>query len=184
MKLMRSTLAFALIWINLISIGLILFFYFQITKESFDLNFIILILDSESIIFIFLLTLSFFMNKNECCTSDIETSVGFEIGSCYGTYTCFDKCTKNKGESKCKHISRIISVIFLVLINIALVIIGFISGNDIYHYLIIVFSLISALSNLLGLILPNLLICKKLSHQYIASLYIQYQQCNYEQPFA
>ena len=70
MKFMRSTLAFAFIWINLISTGLILFFYFQITKESFDLNFIILILCSESIIFIFLLALSFLMQayfKNYFC---------------------------------------------------------------------------------------------------------------------
>ena len=55
-----------------------------------------------------------------------------------------------------KHISRMVSVIALILINTTLVILSFLSGFDTYCILIAVCSFISVVCNFLAILLPNL----------------------------
>ena len=205
MNYMRSNLAFALFWINLITSGLIIFFYIKMYKdyysENYRLNHYILYIDIVAIFFEILFMISFCITKNECCSS--ESDEEFAIGTCYGTCVCCDDCGRNEADCKCecnndkdeakglcilfvlciifvliffsiracgKHISRIFSAIFLSLIDIALIALAVLTGNDLYRTLIIVFSLLAAISNILGIILPNLLCCQLLSYDHIALL--------------
>ena len=71
-----------------------------------------------------------------------------------------------------KHISRIISIILLFLIDCSIAVLAIISGNDLYRILIMVISIIAAICNLLGIILPNLSCCQILNYGYVESLYI------------
>ena len=56
-----------------------------------------------------------------------------------------------------KHVCRMICVIFLILINLALIILSFIAGTDTYCILVAVCSFVSFVCNLLAIILPNCL---------------------------
>ena len=207
MNYMRSNLAFALFWINLITSGLIIFFYIKMYKdyysENYRLNHYILYIDIVAIFFEILFMISFCVTKNECCSS--ESDEEFAIGTCYGTCVCCDDCGRNEADCKCecnndkdeakglcilfvlciifvliffsiracgKHVSRIFSAIFLSLIDIALIALAVLTGNDLYRTLIIVFSLLTAISNILGIILPNLSCCQILNYGYVESLYI------------
>ena len=67
-----------------------------------------------------------------------------------------------------KHTSRLIALIFLLLINITLTILSFIAERGKYSTLIAVFSLFCAICNLSGIILPCC--CERLSYDYISSL--------------
>ena len=66
-----------------------------------------------------------------------------------------------------KHGTRILSAIFLFLIDIVLIVFAFLTGDDIYRILIIAFSSFAAISNILGIILPNLSCCKILNYRHI-----------------
>ena len=63
-----------------------------------------------------------------------------------------------------KHISRMVSVIALILINTTLVILSFLSGFDTYCILIAVCSFVSVIFNFLSILLPNLSNCKHLAY--------------------
>jgi len=68
-----------------------------------------------------------------------------------------------------KHATRIVSLIGLLLINLVLAILGFISGSDKFCILMGVLSLVTAILDFLGLVLPNCGSCEKLSYEYLNS---------------
>ena len=68
-----------------------------------------------------------------------------------------------------KHVTRIVSLIGLFLLNLALAILSFISGSDKFCILMGVLSLVTAFLNFLGLILPSCDSCEKLSYDYLYS---------------
>jgi len=68
-----------------------------------------------------------------------------------------------------KHITRIVSLIGLILINLVLAILSFISGNGKFCILMGVLSLFTAILDFLGLVLPNCGSCEKLSYEYLYS---------------
>ena len=99
---MRSTLAYALFWLNLISTGLIL----TLSLLSFNTLYIILYLDIGAMFFVLLILTTFCAGENECCTSDKHVNARFPIGSCYGAcicadYDCCDWCNCNGGPNDC-----------------------------------------------------------------------------------
>ena len=99
---MRSTLAYALFWLNLISTGLIL----TLSLLSFNTLYIILYLDIGAMFFVLLILTTFCAGENECCTSDKHVYARFPIGSCYGAcicadYDCCDWCNCNGGPNDC-----------------------------------------------------------------------------------
>ena len=234
MAFMRSTLAYALLWLNLIFTFLILFFFARISPKPKDLDRILLYINLSAFVPILMLIFSFCVTKNECCSTDKEVNEGFAIGSCFGLCLCCgSNCLADKprnqinqiqqgqpnqnprrkkgccddcgdcGNCNCggsggdgegyvclifilliafialfcsikacgKHISRIISVILLFLIDCSIAVLAIISGNDLYRILIMVISIIAAICNLLGIILPNLSCCQILNYGYIESLY-------------
>ena len=61
-----------------------------------------------------------------------------------------------------KHACRMTCVIFLMLLNVTLIILSFLSGTDTFCVLIAVCSLVSFICNLLALVLPNC--CDSLSY--------------------
>ena len=65
-----------------------------------------------------------------------------------------------------KHVSRIVAIVFLFLINVALTTLALYSGTDLYCILIAGFSSAAAVSNFLGILLPNIGCCAKLSYDY------------------
>jgi len=65
--------------------------------------------------------------------------------------------------------TRIVSLIGLILINLVLAILSFISGSDKFCILMGVLSLFTAILNFLGLVLPNCGSCEKLSYEYLYS---------------
>ena len=155
-----------------------------------------------------LLTASFCLTKNECCSGDVNTRENFPVGSCYGTCVCCNDCNCNrKGSSDCncsgggkncveagivllvlivviivfvaiyflikacgKHISRIVAIVFLFAINVALVVLAIYSGTDEFCIWIAAFSGAAAASDFLGILLPNLGCCVKLSYDYRYSI--------------
>ena len=234
MAFMRSTLAYALLWLNLIFTFLILFFFARISPKPKDLDRILLYINLSSFVPILMLIFSFCVTKNECCSTDKEVNEGFAIGSCFGLCLCCgSNCLADKprnqvnqvqqghpnqnprrkkgccddcgdcGNCNCggsggdgegyvclifilliafialfclikacgKHISRIISVILLFLIDCSIAVLAIISGNDLYRILIMVISIIAALGNILAMILPNFSCCRILNYGYVESLY-------------
>ena len=69
-----------------------------------------------------------------------------------------------------KHISRLVAIIALLLVNITLTVLSFYSGTGTYYILIAVFSIFAAICNLLGMILPNCASCEILSYEYPYSI--------------
>ena len=65
--------------------------------------------------------------------------------------------------------TRIVSLIGLILINLVLAILSFISGSDKFCILMGVLSLVTAILDFLGLVLPNCSSCEKLSYEYLYS---------------
>lgn len=65
-----------------------------------------------------------------------------------------------------KHVARIFAIVFLFFINVALTGMAFYSGTDKFCVLIAVFSLVAAICDLLGIILPNCGCCEKLTYDY------------------
>jgi hypothetical protein len=65
-----------------------------------------------------------------------------------------------------KHISRMVAIIGLLLFDIVLVILSFCAGFDLYCCLVAAFSFIAAVCNFLGILLPNLGCCARLSYDY------------------
>ena len=225
MAFMRSTLAYALLWINLISFFLILFFLTRISGNRKVFDYVISYIDLSAFVPILMLSFSFCVTKNECCSPDKEVNKEFAIGSCFGLCLCCGTdrfpepprnqsrkkkccddcreyidcgdCNCDGGEEDCvccayfiiilascfillfvysikacgKHISRIISVILLFLIDCSIAVLAIISGNDLYRILIMVISIIAAICNILGIILPNLSCCQILNYGYVESLY-------------
>ena len=143
--------------------------------------------------------MSFFTNKNECCHNSDDNNAICATGCCCVCCTCCcpeGDCHfvligggKNnyaaalatlffilffawfKAVRACgKNTSRLVALIFLLLVNLTVTILGFISGKSIYNTLMEVFSLFCAICNLLGLILPNCASCERLSYDYISSL--------------
>ena len=66
-----------------------------------------------------------------------------------------------------KHATRIVSLVGLFLVNVALTVMGFISGKDKFCILLAVFSLVTAFLNFLGIILPNCECCERLSYEHL-----------------
>ena len=186
MAFMRSTVAYGLFWINLLASIFILIFWIQDAYEPYILS-----IDIVAILFVILLMISFCLNHNECCTSDPATNESFAIGSCYGVCICCGdcNCSECSGNScdceigllilvifilvfvaiyyavrACgKHISRIFSVFVLMILDLAMAVMSIMTSSDKYYILIAVFSIIAAICNFLGLLLPNLASCKYLS---------------------
>ena len=77
-----------------------------------------------------------------------------------------------------KQASRLVALIFLLLVNITVTALSFYSGTTTYHVLIAVFSIFSAICNLLGMILPNCSGCEKLSYDYIPPIDDQINEVN------
>lgn len=65
-----------------------------------------------------------------------------------------------------KHISRLVSIIGLLLIDIALVVVSLYAGFDLYCCLVAGLSFVAAVCNFLGILLPNLGRCAILSYDY------------------
>jgi len=92
---MKSTLAYALFWLNFFSTGTILALVImddEMKKEYYEM---ILYIDSGAMFLVFLFMISFCVGKNECCSSDEDVNNNFAIGSCYGACICcdcFDNC--------------------------------------------------------------------------------------------
>ena len=82
----------------------------------------------------------------------------FIILAFVGIYYALKACGKN--------ISRIVFVIILLLLELAMAVLSMILGNDTYLTLIFVFSLIAAICNFLGILLPILPGCKYLTYEY------------------
>jgi hypothetical protein len=101
MAFMRSTLAYTLFWLNLISTGLII----TLSLLSFDTLYIILYLDVGAMAFVFFFLITFCAEDNECCTSDKHVYARFAIGSCYGACICCDNvyCNDLCGSGDCGH---------------------------------------------------------------------------------
>ena len=175
---------------------------------------LLLFIDIGAFVFLMLLTASFCLTKNECCSGDENTNTNFAIGSCYGTCVCCTDCDCNRsGSTDCncsggggdcgeagiillvivlviiifvaiyflvracgKHISRIIAIIFLFAINVALAVLAIYSGTDIFCILIAAFSAAAAVSDFLGILLPNLGCCVKLSYDYRYPIHPMNQQ--------
>ena len=136
--------------------------------------------------------MSFFTNKNECCHDNYDNNAICAPGCCcVGCRCCPDgDChfiltqsgKKNyaaafaqllfiiffawfKAVRACgKHTSRLVALIILLLVNLTNTILGFISGYGTFTRLIAIFSLLCALCNLLGLILPNCASCENLTY--------------------
>jgi hypothetical protein len=69
-----------------------------------------------------------------------------------------------------KHISRIFSVLTLLLLDLGMAGLAIASSySDTYLTLIIIFSIIGAICNFLGILLPNLSNCQNLSYNYVYS---------------
>jgi len=65
-----------------------------------------------------------------------------------------------------KHVARVFAIVFLFFINVTLTGMAFYSGTDKFCVLVAVFSLVAAICDLLGIILPNLGACEKLTYDY------------------
>ena len=164
---------------------------------------IILYINLSSILFLILIFLSFWVTRNECCSSDAHINSDFPIGSCCGACMCCDRCVLNEDTSfkscldcRCqstgssdacgecigmiliivvsaifllfafiftkilvacgKNLIRAVSFSALTLIELAIAIMAVRTSSGTFMILITVFSSISAISNILGLLLPNL----------------------------
>ena len=164
---------------------------------------IILYINLSSILFLILIFLSFWVTRNECCSSDAHINSDFPIGSCCGACMCCDRCVLNENTSfrgcldcRCqstgssdacgefiaiillivisaifllfamiftlilvacgKNLIRAVSFSALTLIELAIAIMAVRTSSGTFMILITVFSSISAISNILGLLLPNL----------------------------
>ena len=105
MAFMRSTLAYALLWINLISFFLILFFLTGISGNRKVFDYVISYIDLSSFVPILMLSFSFCVTKNECCSPDKEVNKEFAIGSCFGLCLCcgtdrFPEPPRNQSRKK------------------------------------------------------------------------------------
>ena len=60
---------------------------------------LLLFIDIGAFVFLMLLTASFCLTKNECCSGDENTNTNFAIGSCYGTCVCCTDCDCNRSGS-------------------------------------------------------------------------------------
>ena len=165
----------------------------------------LLFINIGTFLFIGILFMSFFTNKNECCHDyDDDNAICVSRCCCAGCVCCPDgDCSfmlmrggKNyaaalaqlffilffiffKAVRACgKHTSRLIALIFLLLINITLTILSFISGRGTYNTLLAVFSLFCAICNLSGMILPNCSGCEKFSYDNISSFDYQMNEEN------
>ena len=164
---------------------------------------IILYINLFSILFLILIFISFWVTRNECCSSDAHINSDFPIGSCCGACMCCDRCVLNEDTSfrgcldcRCqstgssdacgefiaiillivisaifllfamiftlilvacgKNLIRAVSFSALTLIELAIAIMAVRTSSGTFMILITVFSSISAISNILGLLLPNL----------------------------
>ena len=105
MAFMRSTLAYALLWLNLIFTFLILFFFARISPKPKDLDRILLYINFSSFVPILMLIFSFCVTKNECCSPDKEVNKEFAIGGCFGLCLCcgtdrFPEPPRNQSRKK------------------------------------------------------------------------------------
>ena len=168
----------------------------ELRQLSTDMQYYIIYVDIVALFFVFIIMASFCLTENECCTNDDNIRSNFAIGSCYGTCVCCNDCGGRgnvncdcKGDGAfavlilfiiiiaivaiyfavkaCgKHISRVISVVMLILLELAMAGMSFYTGSDTYLVLLSVFCIIAAICNFLGLLLPNLGSCNKLSYSY------------------
>ena len=107
MAFMRSTLAYALLWLNLIFTFLILFFFARISPKPKDLDRILLYINLSAFVPILMLIFSFCVTKNECCSTDKEVNEGFAIGSCFGLCLCCgSNCLADKPRNQINQIQQ------------------------------------------------------------------------------
>ena len=168
----------------------------ELRQLSTDMQYYIIYVDIVALFFVFIIMFSFCLTENECCTNDENIRSNFAIGSCYGTCVCCNDCCRHgntncncNGEGGAgllliliiiiaivviyfavkacgKHISRVISVVMLILLELVMAGMSFYTGSDTYLVLLSVFCIIAAICNFLGLLLPNLGSCNKLSYSY------------------
>ena len=168
----------------------------ELRQLSTDMQYYIIYVDIVALFFVFIIMFSFCLTENECCTNDENIRSNFAIGSCYGTCVCCNDCGRSgnvncdcKGDGAAgllilliiiiaivviyfavkacgKHISRVISVVMLILLELVMAGMSFYTGSDTYLVLLSVFCIIAAICNFLGLLLPNLGSCNKLSYSY------------------
>ena len=107
MAFMRSTLAYALLWLNLIFTFLILFFFARISPKPKDLDRILLYINLSAFVPILMLIFSFCVTKNECCSTDKEVNEGFAIGSCFGLCLCCgSNCLADKPRNQVNQVQQ------------------------------------------------------------------------------
>ena len=82
-------------------------------------------------------------------------------------YLAVDSCGKHK--------ARMSSVIIIMLIDVALIVLSFLSGFDTYCILIAVFSFVSLICNFLSILLPNLANCQQFAYYDGHSTFIDEQ---------
>lgn len=149
-----------------------------------------IIITGCSFLFIIALAFSFCFTGNECCIDNENIKENFPIGSCYGSCLCCGNCdceclhNTNYFRAKLllflimniftvlyfsvwacgKHISRMVAIIALILINLTLFALSVRIGNYKFCILLSVFSIFAAVGNFFAILLPNLKNCKQLSY--------------------
>ena len=159
-------------------------------QDYFDLTLSMIIITGCSFLFIIALAFSFCFTGNECCNNNPIVRETFPIGNCYGSCLCCGNCdceclhNTNYIRAKVllllimnvfsvlyysvwacgKHISRMVTIIALILINLTLFALSIRIGNYRFSVLLSVFSIFAAVGNFLAILLPNLKNCKQLSY--------------------
>ena len=192
MAFMRSTVAYGLFWINLLASIFILIFWIQDPSEPYILYIdIVAILFVILLMISFCLTHNECCSPDPATNEYF--AIGSCYGACICCDKCDcsgggNNCEVN-GDGALgllifivciiifvaiyyvirgcgKHISKLFSVFVLMIAELAMAIMSFIISSDISgmcYILIAVFSLIAAICNFLGLLLPNLDSCEYLS---------------------
>lgn len=166
----------------------------SLKKDNF-LAFAILA-DLMAIFLIFILMFSFCVDKNECCDRDSQGELGLGCCICCMSDECHCNCKGGNGDSgqglllcllivlifvllyfavkACgKHISRYVAITGELLLNLSISILVFIYGfEDNLTLVVCIIAGILALSNFLGLLLPNLSCCIFLTYGYRANVSI------------
>ena len=134
----------------------------ELRQLSTDMQYYIIYVDIVALFFVFIIMFSFCLTENECCTNDENIRSNFAIGSCYGTCVCCNDCCRHgntncncNGEGGAgllliliiiiaivviyfavkacgKHISRVISVVMLILLELVMAGMSFYTGSDTY----------------------------------------------------
>ena len=162
----------------------------EIDQDEEVIAAILIFFSTSTFMFIIVLGYSFFFTGNECCIDDENIKENFPIGSRYGSFLCCGNCDCACQNDFCnlrvrlflmlitnifsiiyfsvkacgKHISRMVAIIPLILINLTLFALSVYLGRYIFSILLSIFSIFAAVGNFLAILLPNLENCKQLSY--------------------